>query len=226
MDIIDKNLLRIIKVKLCTENIKNIEEIDDISIQDVNLMQKRLNINLKEIAKLKGLRNISLKFFEITDDVIDALNKLNLLKKLEFYMCPFNTSKSINKNLKDVTIYNSNGFNTKILEKCSNLESLSIIHSGLVDINNLYAFKSLRYLKIANCSAINIPNISKLIKLQALALNEIEIQNDIDISKMNELEFISLNGSNLANKNEYIERLKTQNKNIEIEFREDNLPIE
>ena len=56
--IIDKNLSRIIKVKMWTSNLSSIEEIEDISIQDINLMQNKLNINLREIVKLKNLKNI------------------------------------------------------------------------------------------------------------------------------------------------------------------------
>ena len=72
--IIDKNLSRIIKIKMCTNNLNSLEEIEDISIQDINLMQNKLNIDLTEIIKLKNLKNISLKFFEITDEIIEAIN--------------------------------------------------------------------------------------------------------------------------------------------------------
>ena len=85
--IIDKNLSRIIKVKMCTNSLNNIEEIEDISIQDINLMQNKLNIDLTEIVKLKNLKSLSLKFFDITDEIIEAINQLNAMENIEFSMC-------------------------------------------------------------------------------------------------------------------------------------------
>ena len=43
---------------------------------------------------------------------------------------------------------------------------------------------------------------------------------------MKNLKFISFNGSKSSNKEKYIQNLQEQNKNIEIEWREDDLPIE
>ncbi len=196
----DRNLSRIIKLKMCTSDINDIEEVEDISIQNINLMQNRLNIDLTEIVKLKKLRNLSLKFFEITDEFIEAINQLAHIKRIEFSMCIF-------KN------------------KIELLEELQIIHSGIVDISNIKKFKKVKYLKIAHCNVISIPGITALENLEQLYLNHIEIPYDIDISKMQNLKFISLSGSNVSNKEKYIEKLHKQNEKVTIEFKEDDLPI-
>ena len=196
----DRNLSRIIKLKMCTSDINDIEEVEDISIQNINLMQNRLNIDLTEIVKLKKLRNLSLKFFEITDQFIEAINQLAHIKRIEFSMCIF-------KN------------------KIELLEELQIIHSGIVDISNIKKFKKVKYLKIAHCNVISIPGITALENLEQLYLNHIEIPYDIDISKMQNLKFISLSGSNVSNKEKYIEKLHKQNEKVTIEFKEDDLPI-
>lgn len=196
----DRNLSRIIKLKMCTSDINDIEEVEDISIQNINLMQNRLNIDLTEIVKLKKLRNLSLKFFEITDEFIEAINQLAHIKRIEFSMCIF-------KN------------------KIELLEELQIIHSGIVDISNIKKFKKVKYLKIAHCNVISIPSITALENLEQLYLNHLEIPYDIDISKMPNLKFISLSGSNVPNKEKYIEKLHKQNEKVTIEFKEDDLPI-
>ena len=224
--IIDKNLSRIIKVKMCTSNLSSIEEIEDISIQDINLMQNKLNINLREIVKLKNLKNISLKFFEITDEIIEAINKLEYIEFIEFSMCIFKTKSRLSSKLKSIIIYNCQGFKFDILKENTNLEELQLIHSGIVDINNITNFKNLKFLKVANCNVISIPNINVLENLEQLYLNHIEILYNIDISKMTNLKLISLNGSNVSNKKEYIENLHEQKKELTIEFEENDLPVE
>ena len=221
----DRNLSRIIKLKMCTSDINNIEEVEDISIQDINLMQNKLNIDLTEIVKLKKLKNLSLKFFEITDQVIETINQLEHIKRLEFSMCIFKNKIELPEKVQSVIIYNCQDFNTNMLNKNTDLEELQLIHSGIVDISNIKKFKKVKHLKIAHCNAISIPSITALENLEQLYLNHIEIPYDIDISKMPNLKFISLSDSNVPNKKKYIEKLHKQNKKITIEFKEDDLPI-
>ena len=224
--IIDKNLSRIIKLKMCTSDINNIEDIEDLSIQDVNLMQNRLNINLTEIKKLKKLKSVSLKFFEITDDIIEAINELKYLEHIEFSMCIFKNKEMILGNLKSIIIYNCQNFAIDMLKENTIIEELQIIHSGIINISDLSKFKSIKYLKIAHCSAISIPSISILENLEQLYLNHLEIPYDIDISKMKKLKLISLSGSNVPNKDKYIQKLSSQNKELTVIFEENDLPIE
>ena len=224
--ILDKNLLRTIKLKMCTSNVNSFEEIEDISIQNINLMENKLNIDLTEISKLKNLKSLSLKFFEITDEVIETINQLKILETIDFSMCIFKNTKVLEPKLKSAIIYNCQNFNISVLNENAVLEDLQIIHSGMVDVSNVSNFKNLKYLKIAHCNVISISNIAKLKNLEQIYLNHIEIPYDIDISNMLKLKFISLSGSNVLNKEKYIENLYKQNKEITVEFEEDDLPIE
>lgn len=222
----DENLLRTIKLKLCTTPAKNYKEIEEINITNKNFLGNILNIDLKEIIKLKSLNSISLKFFEITDEVIDSLNSLEKLNKIEFYMCHFKTNKTINNNIKNMTIYCCNDFKMDILKSTIDIESLELTKSGLVDCNEIQKYNKLKTLIIRDCSLISLPKISELENLQYLYINNIEIQYDFSISKMKELKFISFNGSKLPNKELYIKKLQEQNSNVEIECRENDLPVE
>lgn len=224
--ILDKNLLRIIKIKMSTENINDIDSIEDISIQDMNLAQKKLNIDLTEIVKLKNLKSISLKFFEITDEIVEAINQLKSLKIVEFSMCPFKTKKELNKNLKSIIVYNCQDFDTNIIKNNIVLEELQIIHSGMIDIADIILFKRLRYLKLAHCNVISLQSLVNFENLERLYLNHVELYYDLNISPMRNLKFISLSGSNVQDKEKYIENIYEQNKMIEIEFLENDLPIE
>ena len=224
--ILDKNLLRIIKIKMSTENINDIDSIEDISIQDMNLTQKKLNIDLTEIVKLKNLKSLSLKFFEITDEIVETIKQLKSLEIVEFSMCSFKTKKELNKDLKSIIIYNCQGFNIDIIKEDFMLEELQIIHSGMIDIADIRLLKNLRYLKIAHCNVISVQYINKLEKLERLYLNNVELLYNLNISQMYNLKFISLSGSNVQDKEKYIENIHEQNRDIEIEFNENDLPIE
>ena len=224
MNIIEKNLSRIIKVNLCGDDINDIEDIEEICIQDINLMQRKLNIDLTEITKLKNVKNLSLKFFDITDDVIKSINKLNFIEKIDFSMCNFKSTTKIIKDLKSITIYNCENFDINLLDLDNSLEELEIIHSGIIKINELEKFINLKILRLSDCNIISIPKISSFENLEKLFINNTEIQYDIDISNMKNLVYISLNGSKVNNKEEYVKKLLRQKIKLDVEFEEDNLP--
>lgn len=225
-NIIDKNLSRIVKIKLSVEGIKNIEDIQEICIQDINLMQKKNNIDLTEIDKLKNLKSLSLKFFEITDKVIDSINNLEFIEEIEFAMCTFNTKKILSRNIKSLTLYNCTDFNIDTINSNIQLEELKLIHSGLVNISKLNHWKNLKILKLSDCNIISIKNISVFENLEKLYLNNTNLPDEIDISNMKRLKLISLNGADVKDKENYIQKLYKQNKSLHIEFKENNLPIE
>lgn len=222
----NENLLRIIKLKLCTAPVKTYTEIEEINISNKNFLSNNLDIDLKEIVKLKNLKTISLKFFEITDEVIDSLNSIEKLYKVEFYMCNFKTIKSINNNITDITVYCCKEFRQEILKDCISMECLELTNSGLVDVNELQMYKNLKVLKIRDCSLISLHKISTLKNLKYLYINNVDIQCDFDISKMENLKLISLSGSKIPDKELYIQKLQEQNSHIEVECRENDLPIE
>ena len=61
----DKNLLKIVQLNLSTEKKENIDEIEEISIINKDFSQQTLEIDLTEIAKIKNLRKLSIKFFRL-----------------------------------------------------------------------------------------------------------------------------------------------------------------
>ena len=222
----DKNLLRAIKLKLCTIPTKNYKEIEEIKLSNKNFLGNELNINLKEISELENLKSISLKFFDITDEVIDNINSLKKINKIELYMCEFKTTKELNSNITSVTIYCCKNFEQSILNKTTNIKSLEITNSGLIDLNELQHLEKLNNLIIRDCSIISLPKISNFINIEKLYLNNINLELEFEITKMQNLKFISFNGSKVPNKKEYMNKLLMQNPNIKIEWEEKDLPIE
>ena len=139
INIENKQLLRNIKLRLITENKTNIEEINELSLINKNFLGEELKIGLREIYKLKNLKKLSIKFFTINDEVIEALNNLKNLEILELYMCRFEVQKKLKGNLKNIYIFNSENFNLDILETIS-VETIRIENSGLVDFYKFYKF--------------------------------------------------------------------------------------
>lgn len=225
LNIDDKQLLRNIKLRMVVENKTELEEIDELSLVNKNFLGQDLGIDLTEIVKVKNLKNLSIKFFTITDEIIETLNKLEKLETIEILMCKMETSKIIKNNIKTIYIHSVEGLNIDNFQT-ENLEYIRIENSGLIDIYKLTKFSNLERLELVNCPIISVPKISMIKSLEELYLQEIDLQFDLEISNLQKLRFISLNGSKVKDRNTYIEKIKKQNSNIKIEFENTNKPIQ
>lgn len=225
LNIDDKQLLRNIKLRMVVENKTELEEIDELSLVNKNFLGQDLGIDLTEIVKVKNLKNLSIKFFTITDEIIETLNKLEKLETIEILMCKMETSKIIENNIKTIYIHSVEGLNIDNFQT-ENLEYIRIENSGLIDIYKLTKFSNLERLELVNCAIISVPKISMIKSLEELYLQEIDLQFDLEISNLQKLRFISLNGSKVKDRNTYIEKIKKQNSNIKIEFENTNKPIQ
>ena len=225
LNIDDKQLLRNIKLRMVVENKTELEEIDELSLVNKNFLGQDLGIDLTEIVKVKNLKNLSIKFFTITDEIIETLNKLEKLETIEILMCKMETSKIIKNNIKTIYIHSVEGLNIDNFQT-ENLEYIRIENSGLIDIYKLTKFSNLERLELVNCPIISVPKISMIKSLEELYLQEIDLQFDLEISNLQKLRFISLNGSTVKDRNTYIEKIKKQNSNIKIEFENTNKPIQ
>ena len=225
LNIDDKQLLRNIKLRMVVENKTELEEIDELSLVNKNFLGQDLGIDLTEIVKVKNLKNLSIKFFTITDEIIETLNKLEKLETIEILMCKMETSKIIENNIKTIYIHSVEGLNIDNFQT-ENLEYIRKENSGLIDIYKLTKFSNLERLELVNCAIISVPKISMIKSLEELYLQEIDLQFDLEISNLQKLRFISLNGSKVKDRNTYIEKIKKQNSNIKIEFENTNKPIQ
>ena len=225
LNIDDKQLLRNIKLRMVVENKTELEEIDELSLVNKNFLGQDLGIDLTEIVKVKNLKNLSIKFFTITDEIIETLNKLEKLETIEILMCKMETSKIIENNIKTIYIHGVEGLNIDNFQT-ENLEYIRIENSGLIDIYKLTKFSNLERLELVNCPIISVPKLSMIKSLEELYLQEIDLQFDLEISNLQKLRFISLNGSKVKDRNTYIEKIKKQNSNIKIEFENTNKPIQ
>lgn len=226
IDIKNKALLRNVKLRMVVENKTSIEEVSELSLMNKTFIKEDAKLNLEEIYKLKNLKKLSIKFFTINDEIIKVLNKLEKLEILEIYMCKFETTERLNgNNIKNIYIYNAENLNLDILDT-NKVKAIRIENSGLVDFYKFVKFEKIEKLEVIRCPVISIPKLNLLKSIKELYLQEIDLQFDLEINALEKLEFISLNGSNVNDREEYIQKIKNQNNYIKVEFKNDNRPTE
>jgi len=99
-----------------------------------------------------------------------------------------------------------------------------------INTNGLKKFfsvdENLKRLEIVKSQIISFPRLNLLKSLEEFYLQEIDLRSDLEIKSLESLRFISLNGSKVDDKEEYIQKIKMQNNNIKVEFKNDNRPTE
>ena len=141
-------------------------------------------------------------------------------------MCKFETTERLNgNNIKNIYIYNAENLNLDILDT-NKVKAIRIENSGLVDFYKFVKFEKIEKLEVIRCPVISIPKLNLLKSIKELYLQEIDLQFDLEINALEKLEFISLNGSNVNDREEYIQKIKNQNNYIKVEFKNYNRPIE
>lgn len=202
--ILDNELAKSIGYQIKKYNInqfskEELESVNEISLRNMNLRGKTLNIDLEQLKDLPYLENLYLQGFTIDDDVIKIINELKELKKIYFNQCRIrNNKKSIMRALKHLALEFCEG---KYYDFFDSLECLSIRTKidetfDLSEINNKF---NIRRLHINNANIINFETINEF----------------------NMLEVLNIDGSKVDKE----DVLDTINKTIEISHKSKYLPI-
>lgn len=138
-------------------------DIENIDINNINMVEE-LVINMydygmdiapfypEELLYFKNLKKCTFINFEITDNIIEALNKL-YLKELSFDNCTLNNK--INLNIEKLYV-ESSIINFKTI---SNLKELVILECNEVNLKDIN--KDLKQLTILNTNIINSDELKK-----------------------------------------------------------------
>ena len=154
----DKNLKQIVELKLVADEVKNIEDIEDISISNVNLREEKLNIDLTEIGKMKNLKKLSLRLFEITDRLIDIINNLS-------------------NNLEIIEIENSGLIDINDLWNMENLKVLRLSNCIVISIPKISGLVELREIYLNNINIEDSFDITGFYNLEYISLNGSKVGN-------------------------------------------------
>ena len=154
----------------------NLEQIEDININKLNLKLEEAVFIPEELKLLINLKSCTLLGFDIDDKLLNNINELKYLNKLDFEYCKYNgSSKIINKileiRLKDSDITLLNIINTNILK------TLTMENIDNIDLLLIAKYKKIEKLKLLNCNITNFDYITELKDLKELTLIGTNIEN-------------------------------------------------
>jgi len=135
------------------ESLKELDKVEELVTNSLNYSLEVAPFYPKELSCFRNLKDCTFINFEITDEIIENLNKTSL-KKLSLDNCKCTINNELNVERLYVEISNVNF-------KKIDAEELTILECGTIDINDLN--KNIKELTLLNCNIVN-SNILKNFK--------------------------------------------------------------
>ncbi len=110
MKLKDKKLEKILAYKVGKFSGEEISEKELSSIEEVNISNRNfsgedIGVSLQELALCPGIRNMSLQYFTIDDNIVDILNGFEFLDTVQLSSCKFIAKKKLkNPSIKCLTL--------------------------------------------------------------------------------------------------------------------------
>lgn len=177
---------------------EELENITDIFLSNVNSKGEKLETDISEISKLKRLKNLDLKGFELSSDIASIISSCKELEGLRLYSC--GSRDMVAMDLSKLKIFMLDNCKTVNLTDIKLPERVFVINGGVVDLS-----------KFINSS-----------KIKNLEIKSSEIMYSELLKEMGNLKSLNVDGSTLDNE-EVLDYLR--NKNISVSYEYEYNPI-
>ena len=153
MKLMSESIRDYISVKYEVVDDNDFNKVRDLVINRYDYSLNDVYFNSKELSYFTNLESCTFTNFEINDEIVENLNKLNL-KELILNNCILKSNNVIN--VEKIVI----SFSNVDLKKFKNIKELIILECGKVNIGDIIG-NDLDELKILNCEIINSKMLCK-----------------------------------------------------------------
>ena len=152
---------------------KDLDRIKSLTIQKIGISGKATDIDAREIGKFSNLEHIIINGFEIDDELLEIINRLERLRTIQFTKSRINTQKSFSSLLE-----------YEIFDRCEGLGK-TVGNSKRIKIVG------------QNKSSLDLNTLGDLSQVEELDLNDLSVSNISRVQQMSSLETLDLSGSNI-----------------------------
>lgn len=189
-----------------------------ITLNQYNILGKKIDVDINKIRNNEKLEYVILKNFNVTNEIMVILETLKNLEKVWFVNCNIVEKIKI-KNIDNIRIENCENIANINYEKKINY--LYINNCKEFDINTIINL-DLKGFELEYTIPKNLKMLYKMTKLEELGLKDLDLKS-VNFIIPSSLKKVILNGSKVDDKDVIIKFF--EDKNIQIEFAEQNLPI-
>lgn len=155
---------------------QDLEQITDIFLTNLNPKGEKLETDISEIARLKKLKNLDLRGFELTQNIVETIDSLEELEVLSLYSCSSRSAISLNLSvLKRLILDNCKSIN---LAEVNFPENVLIINGGVVDLSKFINTCRVKRLEIKSSEIIYSELLKEIKNLKMLNVDGSTLDNE------------------------------------------------
>lgn len=168
-----------------------LSNLKELELNHFNSFNEYVDVDIEILNYTSNLESLTLKNFEITDEIIDAIKKYERLKLLSINHCIADFEKIAQIDVDYLSITDNALLRTDYF-KDKNYKGLIVTDSDLIDIDNITHMKDLEFLHISNSNVVNYEKIENLKNLSTLHFDETNISNISFLLKLPNIKTVSL----------------------------------
>lgn len=147
----------------------DLENVTDIFLTNLNVKGEKIGTDISEIIRIKKLKSLNLKGFELTDDIVSIIDSFQDLEWLGLYSCSSKETITMDlSNLKSLMLDNCKTVNLT----CVNLpESVLVVNGGVIDLSKLVNSDKVKNLEIKSSEIIYSGILREMKNLKTLNID-------------------------------------------------------
>ena len=159
----------------------DLDKVTDIIIHNVNAKGDVINTDLSELVRLKKLKTLDLKGFELTEEVLRVIQSFPELVSLKLYSCHSKVAIQLDiETLKLLVLDHCQSIN---LNETHLPETVLIIDGGVVDVSKFQYSQKLKELGINDSEIVHSTSLQDIHSLKRLNVDgsTLDDENIIDV---------------------------------------------
>lgn len=144
----------------------------------LNQFDAKENVIKYDFEQFKEIETCTLNRFEIDDEIINNLNKMNNLKTIIFSHCIFQCEFELKCDIENLMIIYGKNIKFEYIKNLNIIKSLMITNNKKIDIDELKVFENIEELSLFDCEIQNFSEIKNFKKLKILNLDGSKIDNE------------------------------------------------
>lgn len=166
-----------------------LKEIKKITLRKYNFLEEENAYYFNEIELFENLESISFNQFNISQEIVECINKCRSLKSVTFNHCKFEAEDEVVLDIESLYLTFSDINDLVNFKNCDKIENIEIIECGEIDIKEAKVLNGIKKIEIYNCKITNAMEFVSLEGLEVLKLDGSILDEDIENSIKDNIQY-------------------------------------
>lgn len=166
-----------------------LKEIKKITLRKYNFLEEENAYYFNEIELFENLESISFNQFNISQEIVECINKCRSLKSVTFNHCKFEVEDEVVLDIESLYLTFSDINDLVNFKNCDKIKNIEIIECGEIDIKEAKVLNGIKKIEIYNSKITNAMEFVSVEGLEVLKLDGSILDEDIENSIKDNIQY-------------------------------------